>query len=375
MIKKKLVSVAIATLLITSNAFVFADQEQVKQEIKIKDVMSLEDAQKEALANTNLLPILDLDKKIKELALEKAGNAERNFKRSKKISVAGNVEEYMLDDKVMSLKADLDLKHLDLEKQYKLETLKNNVTKAYYSVLNAQNAYQAALDNLEHTNRSFEIIKSKNQLGVASKSDLIFGEISLKDAQLKVQKSKDIVDSAKMAFNKLLNYPLTHSVTLTSSFIENKKDYKLEDDVKKALDTRRDIIELRDDLDVSKKDLKANSYMYTPNTYVYQEKELNINKMEQGFSDLKLQIEFEVRNQSNVIKTSLKEIESQKYQLEKTKEALRLVELSYEAGLKTVQDVREARNQNYVAQIGLYDAISNYNLALLEYDRIVNLGS
>lgn len=161
---------------------------------------------------------------------------------------------------------------------------------------------------------------------------------------------------------------------MTSDFNEKAFTADLDKDIEKAYTNRFDMIQLKNNYDLVKLDFKTNAIVYTPNTFVYKYKQSSVAKMENLLHNSKQNVEFDIRSKYDAIKLAEKQIELAKANVEKAKEGLRLKEVSYNAGMGTILEVKEAITQLYGAELAVLDAISDYNLRVLEYNKAVNIG-
>ena len=97
--------------------------------------------------------------------------------------------------------------------------------------------------------------------------------------------------------------------------------------------------------------------------------------MEDLLHNAKQNIEFDIRTKYDGIKSAEKQIQLAKANVEKAEEGLRLRELAYKAGTGVILEVKEAITQLYNAKLALSNAIANYNLKILEYNKAVNIGN
>ncbi|NMA03439.1 MAG: TolC family protein, partial [Clostridiales bacterium] len=110
------------------------------------------------------------------------------------------------------------------------------------------------------------------------------------------------------------------------------------------------------------------------NTYKYRYKESSLLKMENLLENSKQNVEFDIRNKYDSIDSAYRQIKLADANVEKAKEGLRITEQLYDVGMATIQDVKESVVHLYSAELGLSSAISSYNLAVLEYNKAVQLG-
>jgi len=339
--------------------------------------LSLEKAIEDALKNSSAIEIADLELETKTVELSQAKRTESKYSDSDSSTyqyLSGTLEGFQLDKKVSSTAATYALEEEKIKREKSIEDIKYNATRAYYGVMSAKGALDAATDNLDNTKRSLEIVNKKYELGVVSKSDLIIAQLSLDEAVSTMENAQNTYQNAVMGLNLVMNYPLQTELVLTSPYSMAKFAAKVEEDIKAAFEKRLDVKSAQHGAQLAQLDIDATKIVYTPNTYVYRKKELVLKKAQKALESMKLSVEYGIRGKYNDISTNLRNIDLKKAKLEKAKEQLRLTELSYDAGYKTILDVRQARNILYYAQIDYDGEIAAYSLSVLDYKKAVNIG-
>ncbi|WP_158408872.1 TolC family protein [Peptoclostridium acidaminophilum] len=339
--------------------------------------LSLEKAIEDALKNSSAVEIADLELETKTVELSQAKRSESRYSDRDSATymyLSGTVEGFQLDKKVSSTAATYALEEEKIKREKSIEDIKYNATRAYYGVMSAKGALDAATDNLDNTKRSLEIVSKKYELGVVSKSDLIIAQLSLDEAVSTMENAQNAYQNAVMGLNLVMSYPLQTELVLTSPYSMATFSANVEEDIKAAFEKRLDVKSAQHGAQLAQLDFEANKIVYTPNTYVYRVKELALKKAQKALDSMKLSVEFGIRGKYNDISTNLRNIDLKKAKLEKAKEQLRLTELSYDAGYKTILDVRQARNILYYAQIDYDGEIAAYSLSVLDYNKAVSIG-
>ena len=335
--------------------------------------LSLEEAINKGIENSTQLTISELEIEVKKVELSEARHQEKKYQKTG-VSI-GTVDGFALDANMLSKKAEYALEEEKLKQEYLKENIKLNVMSAYYGALQAEEYLHVTNSTLDNLQRNHDIIKKKFNLGMVSKSDLYMSEIALNEGEINVEKAKENVKKAFRALNMTLNSPLDTKLKLTSDFAQNDFQTNLNEDVEVAYTKRFDIIQLNNNYQLVKLDFETNAIVYTPNTFIYKYKERNVAKMENLLHNAKLNIEFDIKGKYDEIESAKKQIALAKANVEKAKEGLRLRELSYHAGTGTILEVKEAITQLHNAQLAVSNAITSYNLKILEYHKAVNLGT
>ncbi|HZX21761.1 MAG TPA: TolC family protein, partial [Clostridia bacterium] len=368
--KKILVATLLVSILLTFSLFSYGTDELNNGETtETFKSLSLEEAIEEGIKNSVRIKISDLDIEVKKTELQEARGFERQYEEAG-ISL-GTVEGFQLEANMLSTSARFALEEEKLKKEYLKEDIKHNVMLAYYGALQATDYVNITKNSLKNIQRNKDIIDKKFELGLVSKSDVLMTEIALNEANINMEKAKEDMRKALRALNMILNYPLDTELELTSDFKQETFAADLNEDLEKAYETRFDMIQTQHNYELVKLDFETNAYMYTPNTYKYRYKNSNLLKMENILKSSKQNVEFDIRNKYDAINSAYRQIKLAEANVAKAEEGLRIVEQTYDVGMATIQDVRETIIHLYGAELALSGAISNYNLAILEYNKAV----
>ena len=125
--------------------------------------------------------------------------------------------------KTMSLSnSDLQLA-VEKSRGSKLDLI-NQVTKAYYQLMLAQDSYQVLLENYKQAERNYNIVKAKFDQGKVSEFDKISAEVQKNSAWPSVVSGKNAVDIAKLQMKVLMG--ITADINLVID--DNLKNYETE---------------------------------------------------------------------------------------------------------------------------------------------------
>ncbi|MFW5649638.1 MAG: TolC family protein [Candidatus Alkaliphilus sp. MAG34] len=381
--KKTLVAILLISILLMFSLFSYGmDELNNNETTETFRFLSLEEAIEEGIKNSAQLEISDLDIKVKKIELDEARRTEREYEEMRRHEEAyreagiflDTVEGFQLEANMLSKSAKFALEEEELKKEYIKEDIKHNVTFAYYGALQAMDYVNVTKNSLENMQKNKDIVDKKFDLGLVSKSDVLMADIALNETKINLEKAKSDMQKALRALNMILNYPLDTELELTSDFEQEAFDTNLNEDIKNAHKTRFDMIQLQHSYELVKLDFETNAYKYTPNTYKYRYKESSLLKMENLLENSKQNVEFDIRNKYDSIDSAYRQIKLADANVEKAKEGLRITEQLYDVGMATIQDVKESVVHLYSAELGLSSAISSYNLAVLEYNKAVQLG-
>lgn len=367
--KKVLLSLLLTFFLLINYSISYGEKIASKE---IKTTLLLEEAVEEAIKNSQELEINKLDIDVKDTELSEANYKEKKYKKMD--FSMGTVEEFLLDESMLSKQAEYAYEEERLKTNYIKEDIKYNVTNAYYGVLQMEDYLQVTKSTLENIERNNKIINKKFELGMSSKSDVLMSDIGLNEAYTNIDKAEEDLEKAYRGLNMLLDYPLDTKLKLVSSFEEQVFERDIDEDLKTAYEKRFDIIQLKNNFNLLKLDFDVSKKVYPSNTFVYKYKNSSLAKVENLLSNYKKNIEFDIKSKYDEIKGAEKQIKLAEATVKKAEEGLRLRELAYNAGTGIVLEVKEATTQLYNSRLALTNAIANYNLKILEYDKAVNIG-
>ncbi|MEJ8554706.1 TolC family protein [Tepidibacter sp. Z1-5] len=367
--KKVILGTFLLCILITSSTGVYAQDKS--EDIK---KLSIEEAIKEGIKNSNEIKLSDLDIQIKEIELNQANYREKKYKKGNNDNFSGTIEGFQLDANMVSKNAEYEFQEEKIKKEYKIENLKYNITKYYYLAIQARDKLFIAQNNLENVENNKNIVNKKFDAGLASKSDLIMADINLSEAKTTLERASNDAKKSLRELNKQLSYSLDTEIELTSDFNEADFLSDLNKDLEKAYKNRFDMIKIKNKYEIAKLDFETNAIKYSENTYTYKYKERNVVKVENLLKEVKSDVEFDIKSKYDEVNVLKRQIDIAKYQVEKEKEQLRLKQSSYNAGMTTLIEVKQAFNNLYKAQIYLDETVSNYNLSILDYNKCVSIG-
>ncbi|MBR4842366.1 MAG: TolC family protein [Bacteroidaceae bacterium] len=118
-------------------------------------------------------------------------------------------------------KTDLD-NAVEQSRSSKLD-LVNQVTKAYYQVILAQDSYDVLCKSLEQAQRNFDVVKSLYELGGTSEYDKISAEVQLRSLNPTVIQARNAVTLAKLQLMLLMGIDPETEITVEGS-LEDYED-------------------------------------------------------------------------------------------------------------------------------------------------------
>lgn len=290
------------------------------------------------------------------------------------VNVTNNFELYCLKEGYYIESAKM-AQRLAVEENKKIRSsISYDVTQAYYNIVlieklcgAAQNAYNLALENKA-------IVDEQYRLGLIARMDYENAELSVVAAQNALNSRNMDLEIATENLKILLNLDDTDtSFVLTDEIECQEYASNPDEDVKKAMDTRYDVMALRENRDLASlyfdltKVLTENSATYNSAYASYLEAESNYD------SNTKL-IGLSIRSSyNNVINGHANQdvAERQYYMALKEYEADKI---KYDLGSISNMELTESINNLHDAQVAFANAKLNYRMAIEKYKYEITTG-
>ncbi|MCL2650750.1 MAG: TolC family protein [Candidatus Azobacteroides sp.] len=111
-------------------------------------------------------------------------------------------------------------------------TLRNDVTKAYYGILLAQDTYKTLQNALDLAKDVYQLTEKRFEVGLSSEFDVISAEVQMKNLQPNIMVTENGLEQAKMMLKILMGLEITQPVEVSGNLI----DYEIGIDNANALD-------------------------------------------------------------------------------------------------------------------------------------------
>ena len=261
--------------------------------------------------------------------------------------------------------------------QYEIaqNNLEASTVRTYFGMLQAAENYRIAKESLAIKTTLLSDVKRKYSLGVAARIDVSIATNDVLSAQVAVNQGLSGYNKARMAFNMQLNYPLMQEVILTDTLKEGTvKPISMVDAIQSALTNRNDIKKAEYDLEVAKIEFLSVS-AYPRNSATYLDAKVTLEGKQMAYNNSFLSIEMEIRSKYMDLNDLKAEVASSKSTVKNAEEGVRIAKLSYNAGMNTLTDVKTAEKNYNLAQLGLAKAITDFNLAIYDFNLSIGKGT
>lgn len=266
-------------------------------------------------------------------------------------------------------------KQAPIQYEIALNNLEATTVRAYFGMLQAAENYRIAKESLAIKTTLLSDVKRKYSLGVAARVDVAVATNDVLSAQVTVNQGLSGYNKARMAFNMQLNYPLMQEIVLADTLKEaTMKPISLVDAIRSALMNRNDIKVAEYNLDVAKIEfLSVSAYPRSSATYL--DAQVTLAGKQMAYDNSFLSIEMEIRSKYMDLMDLKAEVASSKSTVKNAEEGVRIAKLSYNAGMNTLTDVKTAEKNYNLAQLGLAKAITDYNLAIYDFNFSIGKGT
>lgn len=279
--------------------------------------------------------------------------------------------------KIMKLRRAFANENLENNYQAELNQIEADTISIYYKVLLAQEQYNIAKENVAVQQKTLKNVQAKKNVGLLSKKDVFQAQSSLTDAQSALRSAETTLKYAKMSFNYLLGYNVQQDVVFTDTIASVTDDTAVADQetaVKNALENRLELKGAGLAVDVYEI-LLADVSNYPKSSSTYLNAKINLAEAEKTEKDAYSQLEIDVRNKYNTLQDKKAAVEAAQNLLNYATEGERLVSLTYEEGLSTVDELLSTQVSMYKAKLNLANANSEYALALKAYEYAQGVGT
>ncbi len=271
----------------------------------------------------------------------------------------------------------MDFKKADAQRVHDatVEGLKADVEQAYFNLLQAQQLKEINGQNVAVAEDLQEKTKTKFELGLVSKQEVLRAELNYIKAQTEYKSAENMLKGAKMLFNIKIGYNVMDEVTLKDEL--KYKEFEMgsiAEAVEKALTNRREAQAVQFSYDLEKMSMELADKKYEDFMYAYREQKIKLGKALEDLETTRKSIEMEVRTNYLEVMQKQEEIKSGEKAVEVAQEALKLSQISYEAGMSILTDVQQAQLALLQAKLGLSQAILDYNLAILKFEDCIGIG-
>lgn len=287
--------------------------------------------------------------------------------------------------------------------------------RAYYDLLLAQHLVEISTDAVRASQAHLDDVNKKRQGGIASDFDVLRAEVELSNFKAELIKNKNAINVANVNLLKVMGVSLDSQVVLAQEFTFVPDKTTLEEAVATAIRNRPDLMGREFDIRIQKELLRIAKSRYWPTINGFFENQWarpdphSITTIEwgdawragavatfplfDGFSregaivlqkarvrqsqidliDTEEQALLEITRSILSVADATEFVESQKLNLTRAQEGLRLVEVGYREGTQTQVEVIDAQSALTTAKVFYYQAIYSHIISRLDLQRAMGI--
>jgi outer membrane protein len=286
---------------------------------------------------------------------------------------------------------------------------------AYYDVMLNQHLLEISNDAVRSSQAHLDSVRQKRKEGVASDFDVLRAEVELSNFQADLIKNKNAINISKTNLMKIMGVSQDSEVAVSAEFVYEPTDITKDEAVRLAFSNRPDLFSREFSIKYQKEMLNISKSKYFPVVGAYYEatrtnpdphdsmlvdwgnmwtaggsitlpvfngfaREGNIiaekAKLKQAQIDLIDSEEtalFELNKAMLSIENASEFVDSQKLNLTRAKEGLRLAEVGYKEGTNTQVEMIDAQSALTQAKVNYYQSIYTHNIAKLDLQKAMGM--
>lgn len=265
--------------------------------------------------------------------------------------------------------------NIDANYEAEMNSIEYQTVSLYYGILQAEENLRVCEENLELQKKLLRNTEIKYSAGAATSIEVQAQQMSVNSAEQDVKTAKSSTEKAKMGFNMLLGFEVTDNVVLTDKLDPRGwQDISLEAAIDSALENRLSIVQLRYACEIQELALKSIGLSSTVSSGAYQKQKEALKITELALENMPKNIEIEMRSAYIDLKSKYNTIAESRETVNMAEESLRIAELMFKAGMNTSADVQKAQVSVKQANQLLMASISDYNLALYDFEYASGVG-
>lgn len=256
----------------------------------------------------------------------------------------------------------------DVKKVSMENSIRYQVEAAYYAVIKAEKNLEVVKSSYLRAQEQEKQAQAKFNTGTVAKIDVISAEAQLKSAQASVNDAQTALDKAKMNFNKTIGSDLNTPINLLDNFsFESYQPIDVEKVFQAMNDKDLTFVSARESLNFNQVNFDYYNKYYTSSTFAYREAAYLLKDAEVNFDTANTTLQLNIKTAYLDLKTAEDNYYVYTKSLEQAKEAYKLTSLQYNAGMATAYDVLSAEDDFKQADLGVINALYNYNLAKAKF--------
>jgi outer membrane protein TolC len=294
--------------------------------------------------------------------------------------------------------------------------LVNQVTKAYYQVILAQDSYDVLCKSLEQAQKNFDVVKSLYELGGTSEYDKISAEVQLRSLNPTVIQARNAVSLAKLQLMVLMGVDPETEIVVEGS-LEDYEDQLYGEALQAgnySLDNNTNMRQLKMNETMLNQTLKVQKMNFMPTlalagTYAFQSlyndnwnvfdytwaksssivlslsvpifrmgnftkirsTKLQISQLSQNIDYTEKQLGMQVRSYVDNMKANAEQVASNREAIEQAEKGREIASKRYEIGKGTILELNNSEVSLTQAKLTYSQSIYNYLAAKADLDKVL----
>lgn len=274
--------------------------------------------------------------------------------------------------KIVKKSRDFALSQRDNNYKAELNEIEAMTVELYYGINLAEENLKIARDNLANVKAVDQNVQKKYQAGAVARIDTVVSKNQVQQAEGRVATAETGVKKAKMSFNLLMGYDLMQSVKLKDDLtLLAMPRGTLTGFIEGALNKRNEIKGVRFAWEIQNTILSD----LASGTAAYSKQRAATGQARKSYDDIPLQIEMDIRSKYMDLQDRKRDVELAKANQAVADEAYRLAKITFDVGVNTLTDVDEAGIMAYQAALGVAAAITDYNVAVYNFNHAIDVGT
>ncbi len=180
------------------------------------------------------------------------GSVEKNDAFTNRMYLNLNQPLFTYNKTKLALKEiELDFENANISYALQSLNLEKNVTQFFYNVYLARMSLDIAKDELENTQKSYEMIKNKVEAGLSAREELYQAELNLATSQSSLENKEVTLENAKDEFKRFLGMDLNDSILVLANISVPQVEVDLQKAVSYGLSSRMEIRQREIDIENS----------------------------------------------------------------------------------------------------------------------------
>ncbi|NLK73267.1 MAG: TolC family protein [Clostridiales bacterium] len=368
--KKRIFLILILSLMVIAGGIIASANEKIINSMDFQGEeirLSLEDALERALAESSAGKTIKWNMQKAKIAYD------NNYDLARTLRTIEN--ETNRDAMIFKLMGDFAKSQMDKNYQAELNNLKTQVKQQYFGLLQARDNMKINEDNIKVVEKLYKDTQTKFKLGMAAKQELLTAEYNYLKAQTDYEAAVNIYKKAKMGFNVFMGFDVMQEITLTDTLTEVKTtEIEIADAVSRALINRNEVAGAEYSKEIQRLTFEKISTRYLSDTKTHIDQKVAYETAQNDYENVFKLIEMDVRSKYLTMTEKKHAVEAGRKAVESAEEGLRLVQLTYDAGMAVLTDVQEVQTRVLQSRLGLSKAILDYNLAVDDFVDSMGVG-